>query len=68
MLEQPFRIATITRCNYSASYDNFSILTCEKKIFLLELKESLLIMGDEPSQENSMLSGIYPSSFTNVRF
>ena len=31
-------------CNHSASYDDFSILTREKKKFLLELKESLLIM------------------------
>ena len=28
-------------CNHSASYDDFSILTCESKTFLLELKESL---------------------------
>ena len=31
-------------CNHSASYDDFSILTRENKKFLLELKESLLIM------------------------
>ena len=36
-------------CNHSASYDDFSILTHEKKMFLLELKESLLIMRDKPS-------------------
>ena len=35
--------------NLSASYDNFSILTCENKNFLLELKESLLIMRDKAS-------------------
>ena len=31
-------------CNHSASYDNFSILTREKKKFLLEFKECLFIM------------------------
>ena len=36
-------------CNHSASYGNFGILTREKKMFLLELKESLLIMRDKPS-------------------
>ena len=36
-------------CNHSASYKNFVILTRENKIFLLELKESLLIMRDKPS-------------------
>ena len=30
--------------NHSGSYDNFSILECENKMFPLELKESLLIM------------------------
>ena len=36
-------------CNHSASYDDFSILMRENKKFLLELKESLLIMRDKPS-------------------
>ena len=36
-------------CNHSTSYNNFSILTIENKKFLLELKESLLIMRDKPS-------------------
>ena len=31
-------------CKHSASYDNFSILTRENKLFLLELKESLFRM------------------------
>ena len=35
--------------NQSAFYDDFSILTCEKKTFLPELKENLLIMRDQPS-------------------
>ena len=31
-------------CNHSAGFENFSVLTKENKKFLLELKESLLIM------------------------
>ena len=34
--------------SHSVSYDDFSILTRENKKFLLELKESLLIMRDKP--------------------
>ena len=33
-------------CNHSASYGDFSILTRENSKFLLELKDSLLIMRD----------------------
>ena len=36
-------------CNHSVSYEDFSIVTCENKKFLLELKESLLIMRDKLS-------------------
>ena len=36
-------------CNHSPSFENFSVLTKENKNFLLELKESLLIMRDKPS-------------------
>ena len=36
-------------CNHSRSFENFSVLTKENKKFLLELKESLLIMRDKPS-------------------
>ena len=43
-------------CNHSASYDDFSILTCENKRFLLELKESLLIMTDKPSLSKNITS------------
>ena len=41
-------------CNHSASYDDFSILTRENKTFLLELKESLLIMIDKSSLNRKM--------------
>ena len=43
-------------CNHSASYDDFNILMCEKKTFLLELKESLLIMRDKPSLNRNITS------------
>ena len=43
-------------CNHSASYDDFSILTRENKKFLLELKESLLIMRDKPSLNRNITS------------
>ena len=43
-------------CNHSAYYDNFSILTRENKKFLLELKESLLIMRDKPSLNRNITS------------
>ena len=43
-------------CNHSASYDDFSILTRENKKFLLELKESLLIMRDKLSLNRNITS------------
>ena len=38
----------LPHCNYSPSFDNFSILAHENKNFLLEIKKSLLIMRDKP--------------------
>ena len=35
-------------CYHSASYDDFSIVMCEHKKFLLELEERLLIMREKP--------------------
>ena len=43
-------------CIHSTSYDDFSILTRENKKFLLELKESLLIMRDKPSLNRNITS------------
>ena len=43
-------------CNRSASYEDFSILTRENKKFLLELKESLLLMRDKPSLNRNITS------------
>ena len=35
--------------NHSPSFENFSVLTKENRKFVLELKESLLIMRDKSS-------------------
>ena len=43
-------------CNHSASYDDFSILTHDSSKFLLELKESLLILRDKPSLNRNITS------------
>ena len=43
-------------CNHSASYDYFSIVTCENKMFLPELNESLFIMKDKPSLNRNITS------------
>ena len=43
-------------CNHIASSDDFSILTLENKKFLLELKESLLIIKDKPFLNRSITS------------
>ena len=43
-------------CNHSPSFENFSVLTKENKKFLLELKESLLIMRDKPSLNRNIRS------------
>ena len=40
--------------NHSTSYDDFSILTLENKMFLLEFKKSLLIMKDKPSPKRNI--------------
>ena len=39
----------LLHCSYLPSFGNFSILMHENKKFLLEIKESLLIMRDKPS-------------------
>ena len=43
-------------CNHSPSFENFSVLTKENEKFLLELKESLLIMRDKPSLNRNIRS------------
>ena len=39
----------LLHCNCLPSFDNFSVLAHENKKYLLEIKESLLIMRDKPS-------------------
>ena len=36
-------------CNHSPTFENFSVLTKDNRKFLLELKESLMIMKNKPS-------------------
>ena len=43
-------------CNHSPSFESFSILTKENKMFLLELKESLLITRDKSSVNRNIRS------------
>ena len=43
-------------CSHSPSFENFSVLTKENKKFLLELKESLLIMRNKPSLNKNITS------------
>ena len=43
-------------CNHSPSFENFSVLTKKNKKFLLELKESLLILRDKPSLNRNIRS------------
>ena len=43
-------------CNHSVTYDAYSIPMRENKKFLLELKESLLIMRDKPSLNKNIRS------------
>ena len=43
-------------CNHSPFFENFSVLTKENKKFMLELKESLLIMRDKPSLNRNIRS------------
>ena len=43
-------------CNHSPSLENISVLIKENKKFLLELKESFLIMRDKPSLNRNIRS------------
>ena len=46
----------LLNCNCSATFEDFSVLCHENKNYVLELKESLLIMGDRPSMNGNMHS------------
>ena len=43
-------------CKHSPFFENFSVLTKENKKFLLQLKESLLIMKDKPFSNRNIRS------------
>ena len=46
----------LLHCDYLPSFGNFSILAHEHKTFLLEIKESLLIMRDKTSRNRNISS------------
>ena len=46
----------LLHCNFLPSFENFSILAQENKRYLLEIKESLLIMGNKSSQNRNINS------------
>ena len=46
----------LLHCNFLPSFDNFSVLAQENKKYLLEIKESLLIMRDKPSLNRNINS------------
>ena len=46
----------LLHCNFLHPFDNFSVLAHENKKYLLEIKESLLIMRDKPSLNRNINS------------
>ena len=46
----------LLHCNFLPSFHNFSVLAYENKKYLLEIKESLLIMRDKPSLNRNINS------------
>ena len=44
-------------CDHRVYYDNFSVLAHAKNSFMLELKESLFIMRDNPVLNKTIRSG-----------
>ena len=46
----------LLHCNFLPSFDNFSVLVHENKKYLLEIKESLLIMRGKPSLNRNINS------------
>ena len=46
----------LLNCNYSQTFEDFSVLCHKNKNYLLELKESLLIMRDTPSMNWNICS------------
>ena len=55
-------------CNHRPSLDDFSILASAGSKFILELKESLLIMRDNPTLNKNITSAplyLFKSQFAN---
>ena len=52
-------VSDMLLCNHSPSFEHFSVLIKENKKFLLELKESLLIMRDKPLNRNIRSAPLY---------
>ena len=48
----------LLHCNFLHSFDNFSVLADENKKYLLEIKENLLVMRDEPSLNRNINSAL----------
>ena len=46
----------LLNCNFLSDFDNFSVLAHKSKKYLLEIKQSLLIMGDKPSLNRNINS------------
>ena len=46
----------LLHCNFLLSFDNFSVLAHKNKTYLLEIKESLLIMKHKPSLNRNINS------------
>ena len=46
--------------NFLPSFDNFDRLVHKNKKYLLEIKDSLLIMRDKPSLDRSINSALFP--------
>ena len=55
---QPRKVSAVSHdllnCNYAATFKDFSVLCHENKKYLLEMKESLLIMRERPSGQFHM--------------
>ena len=55
---QPIKDSAVSHhlLNYSPNFEDFSVLCHENKKYLIELKESLLIMRDRPSMNRDIRS------------
>ena len=48
----------LVHCNFLPSFDNFSVLAHENSKYLLEIKDSLLIMRDKPPLNGNINSAL----------